>query len=756
MTPNEKLPNTYDEVSTPKVSVLTPTFNRPAYLKETIRSVIGQRMRDWEMLIVNDGGEDVRVIVEDADDPRIRYFNRTENRGKAACLNFALERARGAYIAYIDDDDIWYPNHLEVLAAGLDADTGVDVVYSDLYAVQFLKDEASGRRFPIHKFIQVSRDFNRDFMFYFNHTLHVSLMHRKQLVFDVGGYDETITVLIDWNISRKFAYYTDFRYIPVPTGEYYMPITQSDRISNLERANLKAFNHNKRKIKADHPPEPWAKVDRIAVIFPVFHWNKKIVDILTRLIDNLCYPVRYLVINNSGQTAEKECLRWLGEIGRLKNVSLHTPPSPLDNLGAYRFGAEKARAEYVYLPTPNVDTELTVRLISARRFMQKSGSLAVKWPVQREQLTPFDVIIDRRHFLALSDPGRSSAHTEAAVMSEGLPTSLECDLLCHMADDRYKKGRYRQAYALIKEAEKLDKGGAGSQMLIDIFARVCFELEIYDEAEMKIRDLIARGYAADNWIRLGWILQRKGRLDEAIDAFRNGLEGLELSEEDLMHPVFPIAVDFDFGAFSALIGMGESMLDKGELPQAARMFRLASKLKANSHRPFLGFGMIFMKTNDLEKSRQALNAALSRSRDDPEVLYQMGCLMQRKRDDSSAFKFFSKLFEKGQMDRNVIDKINEVGTVLCKWGEMQRVFEQCLWKNPENDRVAGYLAAAYRKTGDFEKSKKLKGMMPLSTGKNDTRTPRENPVRRFTRPATFVQTGSHGAETPPLEPFPAS
>jgi len=192
-------------VKAPKVSVITPTYNRPDYLKDTIKSVLAQRIKDWELLVINDGGEDVRRIVEGFSDNRIRYFNRKQNRGKASCLNFALERARGDYIAYIDDDDIWYPNHLEVLTEALAENPDIGVVYSDLYAVQFLKDEISGKRFPLHKFIQVSRDFNRDFMFYFNHTLHVSIMHRKNLIFDVGGYDETITVLIDWNITRKLV-----------------------------------------------------------------------------------------------------------------------------------------------------------------------------------------------------------------------------------------------------------------------------------------------------------------------------------------------------------------------------------------------------------------------------------------------------------------------------------------------------------------------------------------------------------------------
>ena len=148
---------------------------------------------------------------------------------------FRVER-----FAVVDID----PARLEEIAQALDENTEVGAVYSDLYAVQFIKDETNGKRYPLHKFIQVSRDYNRDFMFCFNHTLHVSLMHHRELALRAGGYDESISVLIDWNITRKLSFYTDFKYVPVLTGEYYMPIWKSDRISNLEREDNNKFKHN--------------------------------------------------------------------------------------------------------------------------------------------------------------------------------------------------------------------------------------------------------------------------------------------------------------------------------------------------------------------------------------------------------------------------------------------------------------------------------------------------------------------------------
>ena len=65
----------------PRVTVLTPTFNRPGCLGEAIESVVKQSFKDWEMIIINDGGEDVGRIIKTFDDRRIRYVNRKRNRG---------------------------------------------------------------------------------------------------------------------------------------------------------------------------------------------------------------------------------------------------------------------------------------------------------------------------------------------------------------------------------------------------------------------------------------------------------------------------------------------------------------------------------------------------------------------------------------------------------------------------------------------------------------------------------------------------
>jgi len=615
---------------TPKVTVLISTFNRPAYLREAIASVIGQSMPDWELLVMNDGGVDVRGIVEAFGDRRTRYFHDAANRGLAHRLNFGLEQARGRYIAYLGDDDRYYPNHLDVLSRELDEHRHCGAVYSDLYAVAFVEDDTTGRRLVLDKFIQVSRDFNRDLLFGFNFILHVSLMHRRDLAFKAGGYDEAVRVMIDWNMMRKLAFFTDFKHIAVPTGEYFMSITDSDRISVRERRDGDGFKHNLRRIKADLPPRPWLQVQTVAMVWPVARWTPAAVSQAAALIDEICYPLHYVIVNNDPTLDGNDCRRMLGQIADLGNVTIETPPKPLSELDAYRFGARKYDAEFVYLATADTNPRVKGRIISAVHAWPRPGADALKWDVAAEKSGPFDLFMKRSRFLRASASPKRRLNITAALMPPYPPAAYRCDLLLMSAQQELAGGRHQSAYRKIKQAEHIRQGGASDAFRVDLQAKICIMSGRYQEAETLCRTLIGRGYGADNWIRLAQALQRQGKFRDAVAAYQKGLKEIDLNEEDLMREPFPITVGCELASFSAFIGRGECLLADGDAAAAARMFRLASKLKANSHRSFLGFGKLFLHTGEFEQAYTALLAAYRLAPRDVEVLRTIGALFERQ------------------------------------------------------------------------------------------------------------------------------
>ncbi|MEB8389456.1 glycosyltransferase family 2 protein [Rhodobacteraceae bacterium KMM 6894] len=121
----------------PAVSVVLPTFNRAHCLPGAMTSVLDQSFKDLELLIVDDAStEDIKAVVTEINDPRIRYLRLERNSGAAAARNVGLAKALGNYIAFQDSDDIWLPGklakQLELLKAQppeVGVVTGLKIIY---------------------------------------------------------------------------------------------------------------------------------------------------------------------------------------------------------------------------------------------------------------------------------------------------------------------------------------------------------------------------------------------------------------------------------------------------------------------------------------------------------------------------------------------------------------------------------------------------------------------------------------------------
>ena len=123
----------------PRVSVVVTAYNQQLYVGDTIRSVLAQTFRDFELIVVDDGSSDGTV-------QEIRRFGsqlqleRQPNQGVAASRNTGIRLARGEFVAFLDGDDIWHPDKLERQVRAADADSGSGLVAVD--GVQFSGDDA--------------------------------------------------------------------------------------------------------------------------------------------------------------------------------------------------------------------------------------------------------------------------------------------------------------------------------------------------------------------------------------------------------------------------------------------------------------------------------------------------------------------------------------------------------------------------------------------------------------------------------------
>jgi glycosyltransferase involved in cell wall biosynthesis len=117
---------------TPLVSVIIPAYRTARTIAATLDSVLAQTFKDYEIIVVDDGSPDAEELQKALDPYRDRIvYLRQENQGPSGARNTGIRAARGKYVAPLDADDLWAPEHLAAQLAVLEADPSIDVVYAD-------------------------------------------------------------------------------------------------------------------------------------------------------------------------------------------------------------------------------------------------------------------------------------------------------------------------------------------------------------------------------------------------------------------------------------------------------------------------------------------------------------------------------------------------------------------------------------------------------------------------------------------------
>lgn len=171
-----------DTVS-PLVSVVIPTYNHAQFLRAAIQSVIDQTFPDWEAVVVNNYSEDDTVqIVASFNDPRIRLVNFRNHGVIAASRNHGMALANGKAIAFLDSDDVWYPEKLQRCMDALGEE--VDVV---CHGEAWVKEGSSPR---IVMYGPQSRTRYLSLLYDGNCLSTSAIVVRKSALDKVGGFSE--------------------------------------------------------------------------------------------------------------------------------------------------------------------------------------------------------------------------------------------------------------------------------------------------------------------------------------------------------------------------------------------------------------------------------------------------------------------------------------------------------------------------------------------------------------------------------------
>jgi glycosyltransferase involved in cell wall biosynthesis len=190
--------------TSPRVSVIIPCYKTAALIAECLDSVFAQTFRDFETVVVNDGSPDTAQL-EKALGPymnRIVYIKQANKRA-AGARNTGIARARGEFLAFLDSDDRWLPQHLELQMKQFDADPSLALVYANALLVG---DPARQMDFMTKCPSEGPARFE---------TIAVercqipiaTVVARKSAILKAGGFDETLGRCDDYDMWLRTAFY---------------------------------------------------------------------------------------------------------------------------------------------------------------------------------------------------------------------------------------------------------------------------------------------------------------------------------------------------------------------------------------------------------------------------------------------------------------------------------------------------------------------------------------------------------------------
>lgn len=219
----------------PTLSVIIPTFNRAKYLDKAIESVLAQTYDDYEIVVIDDGStDDTREILEPYID-QIRYLYQ-ENAGVSAARNAGVKEAKGEWIAFLDSDDMWLPHKLACQMEYIN-DSISKVCFTDVVHIQkgeIIKYSDVKKSIAIQGEI-LSEPF--DLILDDSRKLYVQTMViKRELLCEVGNFDENFVVAEDTQLIFKLAFKTPFAYISEPL----VVINRSDEREGLTNESCEA------------------------------------------------------------------------------------------------------------------------------------------------------------------------------------------------------------------------------------------------------------------------------------------------------------------------------------------------------------------------------------------------------------------------------------------------------------------------------------------------------------------------------------
>jgi len=211
----------------PKVSVVIPTYNCAQYIAEAIESVLNQTYKDFEIIVIDDGSTDNTQEIIKPYLNKIKYIYQ-QNSGPSAARNRGIKEANGEYIAFLDADDIWLPQKLELQIKFMETYFNIGLTFTDMSFFSdkkgiiknsFLKNMKIFNKLCVQSLSSYEKKFSEKI---FNALIEEnfiptpSVIVKKQCFNKVGLFDETLFVVEDRDMWLRISLFYDVGFINKP------------------------------------------------------------------------------------------------------------------------------------------------------------------------------------------------------------------------------------------------------------------------------------------------------------------------------------------------------------------------------------------------------------------------------------------------------------------------------------------------------------------------------------------------------------
>jgi GT2 family glycosyltransferase/acetyltransferase-like isoleucine patch superfamily enzyme len=241
-------------VESPLVTIVTRTYRkREEFLRQSIMSVLNQTYRNIELIVVEDGGATMRSLVEktpSVDGLSVRFFG-LEKVGRSVTGNHGLEMATGRYCMFLDDDDLLFPDHVEILVAALLKEEHAVAAYSLAMEVGTVAG-GEGRYVEVSHETNVAfkQDFDYETLLDHNYIPIQSILFKRDLYTKRGGFETDMSNLEDWNLWLRYAYKNRFCYVPKTTSLFRTPADPKVRLDRHKQLHDAYYIAKSRALKS--------------------------------------------------------------------------------------------------------------------------------------------------------------------------------------------------------------------------------------------------------------------------------------------------------------------------------------------------------------------------------------------------------------------------------------------------------------------------------------------------------------------------